>query len=384
MDTLPQHDFFQQSLPWDSPLSPEKQCTKCKRSFLATMEYFYHDKNRKDGLFPQCKICKNPPKTNDNAIEPGYKRCPKCNNVYPATTEHFHRHKRTKDGLYGYCKQCKIEETKAYQREHREELRNRKAEYRASHREERKRYREARREEFLAYNHRYYAEHREGISEQRKVYYQEHQEHLRQYSAQYRLEHPGEVRQYNSRYNASERRKVVAARYRATHREELRQGCSRWHTTHREQQKQYRVIYNVQHREERLAYYMQRRAQCREELNARHRAYRRTERGRMVHRMQENSRRAQKLAVPGTLTPDQIQYKLKAQKYRCYYAMCGHAKFQKVNGKYIFHLEHTIPLSRPEAGPRHDVDYVVLSCPSCNLRKNNKLPHEFWEGGRLF
>lgn len=37
--------------------TPLKKCTKCKQEFLATAEFFNRDKNRKDGLNPQCKIC---------------------------------------------------------------------------------------------------------------------------------------------------------------------------------------------------------------------------------------------------------------------------------------------------------------------------------------
>jgi 5-methylcytosine-specific restriction endonuclease McrA len=75
---------------------------------------------------------------------------------------------------------------------------------------------------------------------------------------------------------------------------------------------------------------------------------------------------------------------MEAQKYRCYYAACGYSKFKKVKGQYVYHLEHTIPLSRVEHSPRHDINYVVLACPECNIRKGAKLPHEFFEGGRLF
>jgi len=83
------------------------------------------------------------------------------------------------------------------------------------------------------------------------------------------------------------------------------------------------------------------------------------------------------------LTPQQIQYKLKMQHHRCYYAASGHAKFEKKDGKYIYHLEHTIPLSRTEHNPKNDANYVVLACPSCNTKKYNKLPHEWEQGGRL-
>ena len=92
------------------------------------------------------------------------------------------------------------------------------------------------------------------------------------------------------------------------------------------------------------------------------------------------NRRARKKHLPGTLTQEQIRVKLSAQHYACYYCF---TKFEKRKGKYDFQLEHTVPVGRPEAGPRHDVNFVVLACPTCNRKKNNKLPHEFPEGGRL-
>jgi hypothetical protein len=107
-------------------------------------------------------------------------------------------------------------------------------------------------------------------------------------------------------------------------------------------------------------------------------------RAQMVKRAAHIRRRARKRAVPGNLTTQQIQQKLKAQRYRCYYAACGYAKFEKKNGKYIYHLEHTIPLSRTEYNPKNDVNYVVLACPACNMSKHDKLPWEWSEGGRLF
>jgi hypothetical protein len=35
-----------------------KTCSKCKQNFLATSEFFYKHRNRKDGLDPWCKKCK--------------------------------------------------------------------------------------------------------------------------------------------------------------------------------------------------------------------------------------------------------------------------------------------------------------------------------------
>lgn len=275
------------------------------------------------------------------------KTCTKCKRTYPATSEYFPQ-KKSKKGelrLTSQCTQCRDE-----------------------------------------YNAAYHAAHRKEISEQRKVYYAENSEHLRQYSVQYRAEHPEEVQESGARYNVEHReeRRTSKARYNSAHRKERKEYKTKWHEEHREEQRQYSAEYNADHHEERIAYGRRRRVEHRDKQNAMTRRYRRTERGRLLHRVHETNRRSRKLAVPGTLSSSQIQEKLKAQRYRCYYASCGHSKFEKKDGHYIFHLEHTIPLSRLEENPRHDINYVVLSCAACNLKKSNKLPHEFFEGGRLF
>jgi 5-methylcytosine-specific restriction endonuclease McrA len=39
-----------------------------------------------------------------------------------------------------------------------------------------------------------------------------------------------------------------------------------------------------------------------------------------------------------------------------------------------------VPVSR---GGSNDISNIVLACPSCNLQKGTRLPHEWPEGGRL-
>ncbi len=284
----------------------------------------------------------------DNGNTP-LKRCPTCpdleeNKWHPATLEYFSQQKSNKDSLRGQCKKCQSEYRAAYYAAHREEERQRNASYGIAHRED-----------------------------------------LRLYSARYREEHPEEVKQSNARYNEEhkEERRLSKARYNAQHQEERREYRAEWHREHREHEREYSARYNAEHHEERINYGIRRRVERREEMNEQYRRYRRTDRGRMMHCLQENKRHARKRQVGGTLTVEQIQEKLRLQHYRCYYTACGHMPFEKRNGRYIFHLEHTIPVSRTEHNPRHDINYVVLACPSCNLKKNNKLPHEFFEGGRL-
>lgn len=189
------------------------------------------------------------------------------------------------------------------------------------------------------------------------------------------------------------RRKARKSGFQSTCRE-----CGiKYKNEHSEERAQYAIIYSKTHKAERRMYYEHYKIARREHIREHAKRYHLKNRARINERARKyyqshraetyartRNRRARKKVAPGTLTPSQIQAKLRAQRHRCYYAACGHAKFKKVKGKYIYHLEHTIPLSRTEEGPRHDINYVVLACPSCNLSKGSKLPHEFGEGGRLF
>lgn len=86
--------------------------------------------------------------------------------------------------------------------------------------------------------------------------------------------------------------------------------------------------------------------------------------------------------IAGTYTAKQIRDLLKRQKHKCYYCL---AKFEKRNGKYIYEIEHTFPLSRVVGTdiPANDISYIVLACPDCNNTKRDKFPWEWPEGGRL-
>lgn len=99
-------------------------------------------------------------------------------------------------------------------------------------------------------------------------------------------------------------------------------------------------------------------------------------------RARSTARKARERNVSGTYTPEQIQERLKRQKHKCYYCSI---KFERKDGKYIYHVDHTFPLSRVAGSdiPANDINYVVLACPSCNLSKGNKYPWEFYQGGKL-
>lgn len=140
-------------------------------------------------------------------------------------------------------------------------------------------------------------------------------------------------------------------------------------------QQQYRAIHKQEIAEQRRQYYLANADEIRERDRKRNR-----NRDSAVRKAYTQKRRARAKLVEGTLTSLEIQTKLRKQHYKCYYCQ---EKLDKINGKYVYHLEHTVPISRTEYSPRHDINYVVLSCPTCNMRKNNKLPSEWPEGGRL-
>jgi len=95
-----------------------------------------------------------------------------------------------------------------------------------------------------------------------------------------------------------------------------------------------------------------------------------------------HNREVRKKAIKGSFTAQQIQDLLKRQKHRCYYCSI---KFEKHKSKYIYHIDHTFPISRVVGTdiPANDISYLVLTCPPCNRSKHDKFPWEFPEGGKL-
>lgn len=284
------------------------------------------------------------------------KQCTKCKEFFPATPKIFSRAKIQKDGLRPACKTCMKTQSKIYN---------------DAHIEQRKQQYQEHREEILQKTRQYRATHSEEVREKQRNYYKAHREHRRELAKNFAQRHREKVLARGRRYHWKHREQAIKRMkaYRNAHREEYVERDRRYYATHREQRHAYRKSYQEKHYE-----------QSREKQKA----YLKTEQGRIAHRAAWHRREARKKAIEGTLTTQQIQDKLRLQHYRCYYAACGFAKFEKRNGKYIFHLEHTIPISRTEHNPRHDMSYTVLACPHCNLSKNDKLPHEFFEGGRLF
>jgi hypothetical protein len=101
-----------------------------------------------------------------------------------------------------------------------------------------------------------------------------------------------------------------------------------------------------------------------------------------LRRASGRNRRARTRSVKGTHSSKQILDLLKRQKYNCYYCQ---KPLKKNKDKYIYHVDHTYPISRIAGTdiPANSIDYLVIACPACNTRKSDKFPWEFPEGGRL-
>ena len=87
-------------------------------------------------------------------------------------------------------------------------------------------------------------------------------------------------------------------------------------------------------------------------------------------RVASHRRRSRKLEADGDFSKNDIELLYKSQKGLCWW--CG-----KTVTKY--HVDHRIPLAR---GGSNNPDNLCISCPTCNLSKNDKMPWE-WNGRLL-
>ena len=174
--------------------------------------------------------------------------------------------------------------------------------------------------------------------------------------------------------------------YRHKHREEIARRKAEYQRSHKEQLREYHRAYyarkgHIYHRE----YDKQRRDQKREYDQQYRKAnyerirerQRRWERDNQQHvRLYKRAAAMKRYSVvynaEGYYTDDDIQRQYGHQHGKCYY--CG----ERVGKKY--HVDHVVPVSR---GGTNWPDNLVIACGHCNCTKNDRMPHEWPEGGRL-
>jgi 5-methylcytosine-specific restriction endonuclease McrA len=277
---------------------------------------------------------------------PQRKQCSVCKQFFPSTNQFFAKNARAIDGLNTGCKQCR----NAY-----------KQTYRSTPEGKRK-------------SQQYYIDNHDAIRAQQRNSYAEHRDTTTAYFRRrvaklqdgeklcYGCEQifPATFVFFPRNKNYSDglhtQCRACANAYVDQHRKDLIISWSRYRKENADKIKQYRDA----HKSDRALYDKQ---------------YIHTERGIRVTRTKVANRRAHKKNAQVNHTAEDIQLQYKRQKGKCYY--CKH-KLGKSRRNY--HVDHIFPLSK---GGSNGPDNLVITCPTCNLSKHDKLLHEWPKGGRL-
>lgn len=162
----------------------------------------------------------------------------------------------------------------------------------------------------------------------------------------YREDNAEQMREYQRRYY-KERREAILLRTRQNY------------FNRRTQYNEYQRQYYQSHKQEKAEWGRRYRASHADKIRKRHKIYRATHRD-------TDRRRARSASAIGTHTVADIAVLLRSQKLQCWW--CG----EKL-GK-VYHIDHRVPLSR---GGTDAPENLCITCPTCNLSKNNKLPQEW-------
>ena len=289
------------------------------------------------------------------------KVCTKCGKSFPATSVYFRRNGESKTGFRAQCKKCQSK---------RKPRREAKQGYKICTVCER---------EFLATPDFFYrlgnqlrAECKTCKDEKQKAKRSTPEEHAH---------HTAYMKEWHKRSETQVHERTYRRRSDIRHKRNIQHRVWRKRPDAKAKERAYKLLPHVvkQSRE------YHRREEIRAQRRAYHKVHRQLPEVRAQRLAETHSHRARKRSVQGTHTSVQIQEQLKRQRYRCYYAACGFAKFEKKSGRYVYQVEHTYPISRVAGTdiPANDMSYLVLACPTCNMRKNDKFPWEWPEGGRL-
>jgi 5-methylcytosine-specific restriction endonuclease McrA len=144
---------------------------------------------------------------------------------------------------------------------------------------------------------------------------------------------------------------------------------------HNEREKQdpaYQKDWRKRNRSHLLQYQRAYAEQNRQKINDRARRWiqKNLQRHRANARKSKQNRRAREVEAVGQFTVKDIELLHVRQRGRCYWCKAGYGE--------KFHIDHVWPLKR---GGSNGPENIVLSCPTCNVRKNARTPLDF--AGRL-
>lgn len=157
-------------------------------------------------------------------------------------------------------------------------------------------------------------------------------------------------------YRESNKEKTKASKRNSYNKkiEHYREHWKNYAQQNKERIKDYQALYKQKHR-----------LQLRKHQNSYRKLY--YPANKMRYRAWATNRRARVRGASGDgYSPEDVQNQYKHQKGKCYWCK------KKVGQNY--HVDHVVPLAK---GGDNDKWNIVISCPECNLSKQDKLPHEW-------
>jgi len=172
-------------------------------------------------------------------------------------------------------------------------------------------------------------------------------------------------------YSCKKCRTVKTKAYNKEHQAERDAYNKRYYAKHKEEElaRNARYLSTPEHLERKLEQGRQWYAKDREKNCEHARQYSHTERGKVASRANSSNRRALKRKSGGKHTLAELQELYTSQEGKCFYckAVLG-------TGRGSWHADHYIPLSK---GGSNAISNIVITCPTCNRKKHNKLPHDW-------
>jgi 5-methylcytosine-specific restriction endonuclease McrA len=175
------------------------------------------------------------------------------------------------------------------------------------------------------------------------------------------------IAEYEKEYRATHAEKIakVLSDYYQEHKEYLKHVNREWALNHPEVVRVYKQNYEMRNPDNNKRYYQENK----DKVIAAQREYRKNHPPSPLKlKAGKQRRRARILGGGGSFTEQDELAQYDRQHGKCYW--CG----KKVGKKY--HVDHVQPLSR---GGTNYPSNIVIACPTCNLSKSDKLPHE-WQG----
>ena len=141
------------------------------------------------------------------------KKCTKCSVEKPFSE--FNKDKNRKDGLYPNCKSCNSLYMRQYRQENKEKIAEAQRQYYQNNKEKRAEYRQENKEKIAEAQRQYKQDNKEKIAERMSQYYQENKEKIAEGNRQYRQENKEKIAEQTRQYTKG----LPAGIYRITNTE---------------------------------------------------------------------------------------------------------------------------------------------------------------------